>query len=104
MSHDDGATIRLVAALVRAYDNGDGHMVISLHPETLREMALAAKREVARLRAERDSRPEITPEDAALLRDWMLSERAEACAEHPTPHWVDRVVDATCAHARKVKP
>lgn len=73
MSHDDGATIRLVAALVRAYDNGDGHMVISLHPETLREMALAAKREVARLRAERDSRPDVSAEDAALVTDGRLS-------------------------------
>ncbi len=68
MSHDDGATIRLVAALVRAYDDGEGHMVVSLHPETLREMALAAKREVERLRAERDARPDgITPDDAARI-------------------------------------
>lgn len=52
MTHDDGATIRLAAALVRAYDDGEGHIVISIHPETLRETALAAKRETARLRSD----------------------------------------------------
>ncbi len=97
MSHDDGATIRLVAALVRAYDNGDGHMVISLHPETLREMALAAKREVARLRAERDSRPEITPEDA---RAFMMFKPVPARDSREGP-----VMHALRAHAAKaVKP
>lgn len=66
--------------------------------------ALDAERARAvRAEAERDARPAISPEDAANLLRWMLSERAESCVEHPTPHWVDRVVDATSAHAAKVR-
>ena len=74
----DGSTIRLVAMLVRACDDDLGHVTVSAHPETMRGMALAAKREhdhlltrvreleaeVAHWRSVAESRLEITPEDA----------------------------------------
>lgn len=64
-----------------------------------------ALRHAAEALSERDERADISAEDADCLLRWMLSERAESCVEHPTPHWVDRVVDAASAHARKaVKP
>lgn len=80
---DDGSVLRLAALLVRAYNDGAGNMAIAVHPETLVEMCIAAKREVDSLRAdlatairERDEERQIASRCGAMLA------KVEARANH----------------------
>lgn len=59
--------------------------------------------EYERLRAERDSRPEITAEDCALIRDAIITLPTYDVDSEPI-RAVVRVTAALRAHARKVKP
>ena len=90
--HDKGATVRLAATIARSrYESDGGTLLDGIHPDTIVEMALAAKREVdslradlARVTAERDleANDRQTAGDAwndmRRQRDAALVERAAA--------------------------
>lgn len=86
--HDNGATVRLAATIARSRHEADGGtMLDGIHPDTIVEMALAAKREVDGLRtelAQANLRTEVVGKEllSALARaDKARAERDEAIRE-----------------------
>lgn len=71
---------------------------------TIRNVFTEYEQQIARVRAERDARPEITPELAAQIADWIDAEVMEAIdAPVVTPDWVSRASYYLRAHAEKAQ-
>ena len=73
---DNGATVRLAATITRSRHEADGGTLLDgIHPDTIVEMSLAAKREVDSLRAEL---AEARAERTSVNRELMACSKALA--------------------------
>lgn len=93
--HDNGAMVRLAATIARSrYEEDGGTLLGGIHPETIMEMALAAKREVDRLRAEL-----LASEDF----DRVVRDHLDARSDEPTLDAIRRL-RAENARLREAMP